>query len=87
MEIRNGRRENEDIAGDRGADGSEQREDKANRVVRVSETEEQEEDQTFAAVFGFIATAFGPLYSDIHISEFFFFSFFFFCPSYSDVEI
>lgn len=72
MEVWNGRWENEDIARDWGADGSEQRENKANRIVCVSETEEQEEDQIFAAVCGFIATALGPLYSHHHIFDSFF---------------
>ena len=51
MEVWNGGWEDEDIARNRGADGSEQRENKANRVVCIPETEEQEENQTFEAIY------------------------------------
>lgn len=44
MEVRNGGWKDEDVAGNRRADGGEQGENKANRVMRFQKAEEQEEN-------------------------------------------
>ncbi|KAE8668840.1 chromo domain-containing protein LHP1-like [Hibiscus syriacus] len=64
MEVWNGRRQDENVARNRGVDGCKQGKNPANRVVHLPEVEEQKENKTSAAIFVIICIIVGVLESN-----------------------
>lgn len=65
VEVRDGGWEDEDVAGDRGVDGCESRENPSDRVLRLPETQEQEAHYASAPVHPLVA----PLCTNFHFSQ------------------